>query len=643
MTRDPTILPPSTPLYTIQSIFNRNKFWSVYIGDSDRFLGIITRKDLSTRMQGRFPSSRADLIMSKNVFTIDENSDVEEAIRILKQKKVNGLGITRNGKPSGIITKYDIKKKYNRNAFDPISPGSEKMTDCSYCKQKIAGYLPWKCSYCHRLFCSDHRLPEYHECSGLKRHSGTGSSQRQSGSLYRHSSNEDRQSIKFLLPSLKSSSAEERKKVAILLKGRGWVPSTDAEKSSFHFARQNWDELVALGTVALEPLVAGLEDEDEKIRIACIRSLGNLGNSDAIPPLLRMLYNHETPNTLRTELLSCLGKLGWSPKTDEEKIIFLIAEKRWSDLRQFGEKIIGPVSALLTDTDENLRIGAIDLLCELSDTRISGILKKGLKDRSKKVRIAALNGLITLNNPDDIEDLILALNEYDSEPRNAILNAIIKLDALAVDPLIQAIKNSDEQDFSDIKNQLISALGEIRDARARDFLINIKETTVSDTVRKVALDAIKKIDQHSAALKQKSGLYCLHCYSHFTQNSSVLNFIRSSTGPACRNCHSTRNYLENVDKVILSVGDMNESFKFNNNILSVNWFKMKRPFDMHEIEIMQGTNEDISELVMKFKNDDDNERKRTIKRIPVFIAKDLSISQAKINLLKNTFGVVKIV
>jgi predicted nucleic acid binding AN1-type Zn finger protein len=371
MTKNPTIVPPSTTISTIQSIFNKNKFWSVYVGDSDRFLGIITRKDLHIRGKGFGPSSKAETIMSKNVLTIDENLDVNEAIRIIKQQKINGLGVTKNGKPCGIVTKADIKKRYHQKAFDNYDNSDikrNKMTICYFCGEKIKEILPWECSYCHRKFCSDHRLPEYHNCPCLTGHAATrsfkakasGAEDRNRPNLRGFTSYSDEKSIKFLLPSLKSDSADERKKVAILLEGRGWIPHTDAEKISFNFARQDWDTLISLGTPAFELLISGLQDKDIKIRIACARSLGILGNSAAITPLLQIVYQHGTPHLLRNEITIALRNLGWYPITDDEKISFLIAQQQWDDLIQFGEKIIGPLSALFDDNDEEIRIKATD-------------------------------------------------------------------------------------------------------------------------------------------------------------------------------------------------------------------------------------------------------------------------------------------
>jgi len=51
--------------------------------------------------------------------------------------------------------------------------GGKNMVNCSVkgCKEKIA-YLPFKCKYCAKIYCSKHRLPESHDCEGLKEEYG---------------------------------------------------------------------------------------------------------------------------------------------------------------------------------------------------------------------------------------------------------------------------------------------------------------------------------------------------------------------------------------------------------------------------------------------------------------------------------------
>jgi len=40
--------------------------------------------------------------------------------------------------------------------------------ECSCC-HKVSNELPYKCKFCGGTFCSDHRLPENHECLGLEK------------------------------------------------------------------------------------------------------------------------------------------------------------------------------------------------------------------------------------------------------------------------------------------------------------------------------------------------------------------------------------------------------------------------------------------------------------------------------------------
>lgn len=44
------------------------------------------------------------------------------------------------------------------------------MTNCSYCGKDIGGILAHNCKYCGKVHCSDHLLPESHECKGLEKH-----------------------------------------------------------------------------------------------------------------------------------------------------------------------------------------------------------------------------------------------------------------------------------------------------------------------------------------------------------------------------------------------------------------------------------------------------------------------------------------
>jgi signal-transduction protein with cAMP-binding, CBS, and nucleotidyltransferase domain len=82
--------------------------------------------------------------------TLKQLRNFERKFLIEKDKKINGLGVTKNGKPIGIITKYDIKTNYHSKTFERRNySGSKKtkMTRCDICGEKIEG-MPFTCRRC---------------------------------------------------------------------------------------------------------------------------------------------------------------------------------------------------------------------------------------------------------------------------------------------------------------------------------------------------------------------------------------------------------------------------------------------------------------------------------------------------------------
>ena len=45
------------------------------------------------------------------------------------------------------------------------------MVQCDYCGKDE--YMPFRCKYCGGYFCSEHRLPEMHNCTGNYHHNFT--------------------------------------------------------------------------------------------------------------------------------------------------------------------------------------------------------------------------------------------------------------------------------------------------------------------------------------------------------------------------------------------------------------------------------------------------------------------------------------
>lgn len=100
-------------------------------------------------------------------------------------KKLDGRIYTING-VRGCFCKKHAKKianekfaeqsdnePYYETDMEPISEqkGEKKhyYGRCTYCGRKALGVDVYRCSYCHNHYCTNHRLPESHDCSGNPR------------------------------------------------------------------------------------------------------------------------------------------------------------------------------------------------------------------------------------------------------------------------------------------------------------------------------------------------------------------------------------------------------------------------------------------------------------------------------------------
>jgi len=69
--------------------------------------------------------------------------------------------------------KERVKRILDEKLFLPKEVRREKIKKapvsgvCYSCGKKTT--MPYKCKFCGNLFCDRHRLPENHECAGLKR------------------------------------------------------------------------------------------------------------------------------------------------------------------------------------------------------------------------------------------------------------------------------------------------------------------------------------------------------------------------------------------------------------------------------------------------------------------------------------------
>ena len=122
MSRPVISVSPDAPINEVLIMFRKEHIRRAPVMKNGKLVGIISERDLLNAS----PSSATSLsvwelnyliskvtvkdVMSKKVISIDTDTPIEEAARIMADKKIGGLPVTSAGKVVGIITETDLFK-----------------------------------------------------------------------------------------------------------------------------------------------------------------------------------------------------------------------------------------------------------------------------------------------------------------------------------------------------------------------------------------------------------------------------------------------------------------------------------------------------------------------------------------------------
>ena len=150
----------------------------------------------------------------------------------------------------------------------------------------------------------------------------------------------------------------------------------------------------------------------------------------------------------------------------------------------------GLIKALRYRKDKGVRQAAAEALVKIGAPAVEPLIA-ALKDKDSDVRYAAAKALGEIKDPRAVEPLIAVPKDYYSGVRYAVTEALVKIGAPAMEPLIAALKDKDSKD-SDVRQAAAEALGEIKDPRAVEPLIAALKDEDSD-VRAAAAYALGEI------------------------------------------------------------------------------------------------------------------------------------------------------
>ena len=111
MSKDVQVVRPDTTIQEVVATMSKFDISSIMVVQSERPVGIITTRDVLSKVVVQCLAPRAltaRQIMSSPLITIDEAATVEEAARLMAQRKVKTLTVMNNDKLAGVLTYTDI-------------------------------------------------------------------------------------------------------------------------------------------------------------------------------------------------------------------------------------------------------------------------------------------------------------------------------------------------------------------------------------------------------------------------------------------------------------------------------------------------------------------------------------------------------
>ena len=269
----------------------------------------------------------------------------------------------------------------------------------------------------------------------------------------------DARAVQPLIAALGSAYSKVRDAAADALDKLGERPKDDSQRAQRAIATRAWHEVVALGSAAVEPLIAALGGKESG---AAARALGELGDARAVQPLIAALAYNDW--NVRRGAANALGQLGGALAV--EPLIAALGDQDWG-VREAAARALGklgdaravqPLIAALADQDSTVREAAARELGKLGDARAVQPLIAALADQDSTVREAAARELGKLGDARAVQSLIAALGDKERGVREAAARALGELgDARAVQPLIAALADENPR----VREAAADALGEL--------------------------------------------------------------------------------------------------------------------------------------------------------------------------------------
>ena len=165
---------------------------------------------------------------------------------------------------------------------------------------------------------------------------------------------------------------------------------------------------VKIGVTAERSLVKGLKDKNPEVKMGALTVLSRMEPEVYSQIIFSLLQDSDSD--VRAMAASNLETKDWHPENEHQSILFLFAQKKWTELGKSGNAAVGILTSGLTDKDPEVRRASTELLGSIGGKTAQSALMEGLHDEDREVRFASLKTL--LKKPlGDSDDLVSTLKK----------------------------------------------------------------------------------------------------------------------------------------------------------------------------------------------------------------------------------------
>ena len=123
MTRDPVTMSTSMSVQDAARLMDEHSISCVLVCENDQLVGMVTSRDLASRViaNGIQVNTPISKVMSRNLYTIQPNALVFDAMIEMSARMIGHVPIVEKGKPIGILTRTDLIRRRSVSAVYMIS------------------------------------------------------------------------------------------------------------------------------------------------------------------------------------------------------------------------------------------------------------------------------------------------------------------------------------------------------------------------------------------------------------------------------------------------------------------------------------------------------------------------------------------